>query len=80
MKFTIKTFRVSEYIPGLGPGTYSVGKADIYKIEQVEQGIVVYRGRGGKDVAPVLLITWPMIRWAHIEVDSSSPSKGKKTA
>lgn len=78
MKFEVKSFQVTQYVPGLGSGTYSIGKADIYRLEQVDQGVVVFRGRGGIDTHPATLITWPLIKWAHVEeVVAKAPAKKK---
>lgn len=67
MKFNVKAFQVMQYVPGLGSGTYQIGKANITRFEQVEQGVVVFRERGGVETHPPTLITWPLIKWAHVE-------------
>jgi hypothetical protein len=80
MKFEVKAFQVQQYVPGLGSGTYAIGKADIYRMEQVEQGVVVFRGRGGVDTHPATLITWPLIKWAHVEEVVEKTASKKKAS
>lgn len=81
MKFKVSNFKTIHPVPGMSAGAYFVGKADIEKIEVVDLGLVVHRGRGGTPTHPPALFTWANIIWCQIEQDEEpvATPKRKKT-